>query len=164
MRVFALTLLLCVASRASAGDPEKISLTGRLGGGESYSLSALVAPVTLVEDGTADGWGIWGADVSPSKSGFASFDLLVAGRTVFIPRKALWDLRNISRVYVSIPKGSKHQLVVHVRGGDAGASYSAQFVVKRGFLHERIVRHGEFPDETWERTTYSSALEKRPDA
>lgn len=159
MRVFSLVLLFCVAHRSLAAEPDKISITGKLGGGENFALSAVVGSLSLTEDDTPDSWGIWGASSATSKCGFESFNLLVAGHAVFIPRKALWDLRNVRRVYVSIPKGNKYQLLVHVLGGDAGASYSAQFLVNRGFLKERVVRHGEFPEETWERTTYSSALE-----
>jgi hypothetical protein len=44
------------------------------------------------------------------------------------------------------------QLEIH--GGDAGTSYNVILKFDKGHLSEKIVRHGEFPDEAWELTKY----------
>jgi len=45
------------------------------------------------------------------------------------------------------------RFVVALRGGDAGDSFTAEFLFRGVYLMERMVRHGEFP-EAYERTLY----------
>lgn len=86
----------------------------------------------------------------------------VNGHLVDIPQSAFQDLFAISGLTVVQSKGA---IELRVGGGDAGDSYSATFKIvqsprmKSKFrIAERVLRHGEFRDEIWEKTIYQNKL------
>ena len=86
----------------------------------------------------------------------------VNSNAVDIPQSSFQDLYAVSSMEMFERKGSLYLLI---GGGDAGESYSATFRiissarVKGKFrLSERILRHGEFPDEVWEKTIYQNTI------
>lgn len=164
MKTALLVFLLSGAALIARAGDRTITLSGKIGGG-TYSLTAVIGAVPPITGASPDNWGTWGEagdKASRTSRGFKSFRLLVKGHEVFIPRKALWDLRDAREITVTVPDKGGKRLQVHVSGADAGAAYSAVFTIDNGFLQERLVRSGEFPDECWERTTYSWTDEKLP--
>ena len=63
-------------------------------------------------------------------------------------------LFNLSKIEMDCSDTSK--LILKISGGDAGTSYVASFTYDKEQLLSRHIYSGEFPDEVWEKTTYSS--------
>ncbi|NOS72509.1 MAG: hypothetical protein HOP33_21630 [Verrucomicrobia bacterium] len=88
----------------------------------------------------------WGRDGSNPERVTARLSLCVGGREVGIPLRAFADLGE-----PNIPDGisltqQADDLLLYVRGGDAGGSYIAKFTVHGGKLTRREVVPGEFPE------------------
>ena len=162
----AFIILLSTSALIARAADKTIALSGKTGCGQKYSLTAVIGTVPRLTDATPEQWGVWGESeyykFQPPSTGIKSFLLLVNSKEVYFPRKALWDLRNPREIWITIPKDRYNRLQIHISGSDAGESYSAVFNIDNGFLHERFVRHVEFPDECWERTTYSWTDEQLP--
>lgn len=84
------------------------------------------------------------------------------GSPVVIPQSAFEDIYSVSSMSIEEKGGV---ILLTMSGGDAGGSYLATFKIipsrrtrGRFRLSERIHRHGEFPDEVWEKTTYRNAI------
>ena len=94
----------------------------------------------------------WGAENKCPN--FYISEMLVSrdDETIFIPLSAFADLGNPKDVKVE--SHSKDGFSVVVIGGDAATSYTARLEFNKSVLVEKIVRHGEFPDEAWEKTKY----------
>jgi hypothetical protein len=52
---------------------------------------------------------------------------------------------------------------VTIDGLDAGDSYRAIFTVENGLILQRLIAHGEFTHEVWERTIYHDDFAEHPD-
>lgn len=95
----------------------------------------------------------WGAENTCPRSVVGALEVKVGGKSIFIPLSAFADLGNPRNVNIESGKG-KNRFAIVLNGGDAATSYTARFDFKDNILSERIVRHGEFPDQAWEKTTY----------
>lgn len=95
----------------------------------------------------------WGAENACPRNIIGALEVKVSGEPVFIPLSVYADLGNPRTVRIESRKESG-QFVVILIGGDAATSYSATLEFRGNLLTERIVRHGEFPDESWEKTSY----------
>lgn len=54
-------------------------------------------------------------------------------------------------------------IYIIIDGGDAAGSYRAVFTVRGGIVVERLVAHGEFRHEIWERTMYHDDFDEHPE-
>ena len=72
--------------------------------------------------------------------------------SVFIPLSAFADLGNPRDIRIENYGGKSFGIVL--TGGDAATSYTAKLEFVNNLLAERTVRHGEFPEEAWEKTQY----------
>ncbi|MEW6108482.1 MAG: hypothetical protein AB1632_04830 [Nitrospirota bacterium] len=87
-------------------------------------------------------------------------EVKVGGESIFIPLSAFADLGNPRSVNIESGK-RKNRFAVVLNGGDAATSYTARFDFRDNILSERVVRHGEFPDQSWEKTTYKFNIGNR---
>jgi hypothetical protein len=96
---------------------------------------------------------MWGAD-EYEKPRFVITDVkvLIGTTKLFVPLSAFCDLADPSKITLNINNNS-FSLIIY--GGDAGGSYMAEIVFGKQEIKSRKVTHGEFPDETWEKTEYS---------
>ncbi len=95
----------------------------------------------------------WGAENTCPRNIINALEIKDSGKSVFIPLSAFADLGNPRTVRIESRKGNDQFAVVLI-GGDAATSYSATLEFRDSLLIERVVRHGEFPDESWEKTSY----------
>jgi len=94
----------------------------------------------------------WGSELKKPKTIITSIDVLFESKKLFVPLSAYSDLTNPKRVSIEISKYGFHILIA---GGSASTFYNAELIFKNGFIHRRKVRHGEFPEVSWEETVYS---------
>jgi hypothetical protein len=95
----------------------------------------------------------WGSEQVCPRRRVASLDVAFEGRPVFIPYSAFADLGNPTSIQVeSSAKSTLYS--IKIVGGNAGTSYSAVLKFKSGLLLEKMVLHGEFPADAWEKTIY----------
>lgn len=95
----------------------------------------------------------WGSEQSCPNRLIASLEVEFQKQPVFIPYSAFADLGNPSSI--SIERRAKGKTYfIKIKGGESATSYSAVLKFKAGLLIEKIVRHGEFPDNAWEKTSY----------
>jgi hypothetical protein len=101
---------------------------------------------------------IWGADQDCPDEVVAVVAVKWDNRDVFVPASAYSDLAVIQDL--RIESKEPNRALVTIRGGDAGTAYTATLLFvndrpkARVRLLERAVRSGEFPEETWEQTSY----------
>lgn len=95
----------------------------------------------------------WGAEQSCPNRRIASVNLSFRGRPVFVPYSAFADLGNPTTITLQ-RNGKSLRYEITVRGGDAATSYECVLRFKGGVLQERHVKSAEFPDDSWEKTTY----------
>lgn len=94
----------------------------------------------------------WGAENSCPKKTVIALEIKVDGVAVFVPVSCFLDLGDPRSVQIDASK--EDRTAITIMGGDAATSYSATLELRGHTLAERIVRHGEFPDESFERTIY----------
>lgn len=95
----------------------------------------------------------WGAEQSCPNRKIASVKLSFRGQAVFVPYSAFADLGNPTTIGLQ-RNGKSLRYAITVRGGDAATSYECVLRFKGGVLQERHVKSAEFPDDSWEKTTY----------
>ncbi len=129
--------------------------------------------VTILKDKTSDGVPIeveiftmkytkdmpynygssWGADeYVPPKRIITDLNIKYGGKEVFVPLSVYSDLTSSRKYSIQTIKNGFYLIIV---GGDAGVSYKAEIIAGVRNVKKRTVRHGEFPDESWEETVYS---------
>ena len=144
----ALLLALSCSGQVDADSPglavEAVLADGRV-------VVIIVAETEQLEGWPEKGWR-WGSDSGHPKSAILELRVHVAGQPWFVPMSAFVDL-GAPRLLEVEP--SEQGFTVSIRGGDAGGSYEARLRFADGFLVERVVRHGAFPEVAWERTRYS---------
>lgn len=95
----------------------------------------------------------WGSEQACPSRRIGLLEVSFQGRPVVIPYSAFADLGNPTSVSIErSAKGTTYS--IKIKGGDAATSYSAVLKLRSGLLLEKIVRHGEFPDDAWEKTIY----------
>jgi hypothetical protein len=106
--------------------------------------------VTMVgrEVALPDDWGVF--DDTPNQL-VVSITLRVGSDEVEVPSSAFRDLWNVNKVTL---EKSGAEYAAKLVGGDAGAGYECVLRFDRDRVKSRRVAHGEFPEHTWEETTY----------
>ena len=94
----------------------------------------------------------WGAENKCPGSYISSMVVNIDNNPVFIPLSAFADLGNPREV--RIETYTEKRFAIILIGGDAATSYTARLYFSNGLLIERMVSHGEFPDDAWEKTRY----------
>lgn len=100
----------------------------------------------------------WGAENSCPKNTVTALEVKVDGVTVFVPVSGFLDLGNPKSVRIDPSK--EDRTAITIVGGDAATSYAATLELRGHVLAERVVRHGEFPDESFERTIYGFNIQE----
>lgn len=95
----------------------------------------------------------WGAEQSCPNRKIASVKLSFRGQPVFVPYSAFADLGNPTTIALR-RNGKSLRYEISVHGGDAAISYECILRFTGGVLQERHVKSTEFPDDSWEKTTY----------
>lgn len=101
---------------------------------------------------TASSWR-WGAENTCPNTLIGAVEVRVNTGLAFVPLSAFADLGN-PRIVRIVGRKGEGRFAVMVIGGDAATSYKATLEFREDLLLERVVRHGEFPAESWERTIY----------
>lgn len=128
-------------------DTELSAESGRI------NVKVLVTPFPGAQTCKAASSWRWGAENACPNAVIGSVELRVNAELVFVPISAFADLGNPRVVQIDQRKG-KDRFAVILVGGDAATSYKATLEFQKNILLERVVRHGEFPAESWERTIY----------
>ena len=142
------------ASDAASKDKELIAESGRI----SVRVTVSSSPEAQTCQ-TASSWR-WGAENVCPRTFVGALEVKAAGTLLFIPLSAFADLGEPRNVRVETRKGKSRFAVVLI-GGDAATSYKATLEFRDNFLSERVVRHGEFPAQSWEKTLYKFNVERQ---
>jgi len=132
---------------ASTTDKELFAEVGRV----SVRVSVTLLPASQPCEAAAS-WR-WGAENTCPRSVVGAVEVKVSGGSIFVPLSAFGDLGNPRSARIESRKG-KGRFAVVLAGGDAATSYTATLEFRDNLLSERLVRHGEFPDQSWENTLY----------
>jgi len=145
---FATISMLCLAQAkaSSASFDETFSMPI----GIQYVVHLKQATPARLSNKNFQSFGHWGAEGARQSFCVSSLQVIRRKVAIRVPGKSYADLCNVSSLELSERKGL---FVVALRGGDAGDSFTAEFVFRGVYLIERMVRHGEFP-EAYERTQY----------
>lgn len=96
---------------------------------------------------------LWGGDVGElPRTVMTAIRIDYGGEAVFVPISAFGDLGDIQRASLTVVRKG---FILHLHGGNTAASYDATLRFDHGFITSRTVRLREFPDQTWEKTTFS---------
>ncbi len=115
-----------------------------------YSAVVTFATVRVAKEEAESWWGGW-FDKEHLEV-VRSVRMLRGKEAVYIPVSAIAGLADVRQVSLQSQRNGCRLLL---RAGDGGASYHARVTVTGTAVTERVVRHGEFPDECWEKTTYA---------
>jgi len=142
--LLAVPLVASVPGRGQSPVKRKTLSSGK------YKAVVTFATVRVPKDEAESWWGGWFD--KEQQEVVRSVRLSRGNEAVDVPISAIAGLANVSQASLkSQPNGCRLLL----RGGDGGASYHAQVTVTGTAITERVVRHGEFPEERWEKTTYA---------
>jgi len=155
-----LLVALAVAVHASSDAPFLFEKKGTLPSGIRYELEVREGPYRPSLKLPEDDCGMWGVDCGDPIYSVQSLTLKLNGKKIHFPHKFVADLSHVSSVEIKDVKGG---VKILLRGGDASGSYAAEFLVNKKRLVQRIVRHGEFPTEIWEKTTIGDDLLDHPE-
>jgi hypothetical protein len=148
--IFLLVILPCEAYLQGSGQPSDKELLEEFG---QVKVRVLVTSVQEPQPCKAASSWRWGAENTCPKTFISALEIKMEDKPIFIPISAFADLGNPRTVRIE-PCNEKHCFVVTIVGGDAATSYSARLEFKNNLLNKRLVRHGEFPKESWEETIY----------
>jgi hypothetical protein len=96
---------------------------------------------------------LWGGDVGElPRTVMTGIRIDYGGEAVFVPASAFCDLGDVRQASL-VP--ATRGFVLHLHGGDTAASYDATLRFDHGSITSRTVRLREFPDQRWEKTTFS---------
>ena len=101
--------------------------------------------------GQNEAW--WGENAARGSRLVTLLEVHRGNRQIVVPLSACSGLSDVRRIFLTdVPNGC----VIGVQGGDGGGSYSAAITIKDDVVTGRVIRSGEFPEEWWERTVYST--------
>jgi hypothetical protein len=96
---------------------------------------------------------LWGGDVGqPPPTVLSSIQILNGSEAIPIPLSAYGDLGDVRWASINSTREG-YRLSLH--GGETATSYDAELNFAKGVLKTRVVRLREFPQQRWEKTTYS---------
>lgn len=112
---------------------------------------------SVFDGGNGVSW-YWGGDeYEPAKKVIKSPVIRLNGLNAFVPVSAFSGFGNVSSIKIIVLQDS---VKFHISGGDAAGGYSAVVTGKvtdsRLNIFLKKVWSGEFPEEVWEETKYSS--------
>jgi hypothetical protein len=136
----------CVSSNAVLKDKELVAESGGI------SVRVTVSPLPEFPPCKVSSSWQWGAENSCPRTFVGALEVKAMGMPVFVPLSAFADLGNPRDV--RIESRNRKGFAVILTGGDAATSYTATLEFRDNLLSERVVRHGEFPDQSWEKTFY----------
>lgn len=117
----------------------------------------VVAKVACTNDRQFVSWssnavGGWGSGLNPINS----IQVVLDSAHVDVPTSAFIGLSSPHDVAIT---SGPDTFALHIIGGDAASSYEAvyefTYTIDAALLGSRAIRHGEFPDERYEKTRYS---------
>lgn len=126
-----------LALRCSSGKPVRVIISqSKIRGRYSYKDALL-----------------WGGDVGDlPKTVLTSIKVSEGNETIFVPLSGYSDLGDVKSASLdTTAKG----FVLHIHGGNTATAYDAVLIFDQGYLVSRKVVLREFPDQRWEKTTYS---------
>jgi hypothetical protein len=94
----------------------------------------------------------------PSK--VTAINLSIEGRSIAFSSQVIAPL--LEPHWAQLRRDGKRTYLV-IDGLDAAASYRAIFTIENGFVQQRLIAHGEFKQEIWERTVYHDDFDLHPD-
>jgi len=134
-----------VASVPGRGQPPTKRKTLNSG---KYSAVVTFTTVRVAKEEAESWWGGW-FDKEHLEV-VRSVRMFRGKEAVYIPVSAIVGLANVRQVSLTSQRNGCRLLL-----GDGGASYHARVTVTGTAVTERLVWHGEFPEECWEKTTYA---------
>lgn len=147
----ALLLLVSLAVNAATSSLNMAGITTLVDGPVKISVS-LESGRTTGDCPGANSWR-WGSEQACPEQRISSFEVGYQRQAVFIPYSAFADLGNPTSI--AIERGSAGGTYsIKIAGGEAATSYNVILKFKAGLLLEKVVRHGEFPKNAWEKTLY----------
>lgn len=155
--VFILSLLVAEAGCLLAAQPAKADLQaeGRTADGTPVRVVILTTGYTASIPYQGDGlwWGTErGTDRTPLKAMVADVQVWVGKDKLFVPFSAYSDLANVRDLSIEAAELGFRLLL---SGGETATSYRAELVFDKQRIKSRKVWSPLFPDERWEKTTYS---------
>ena len=162
MKTTSIILLAILATTvyAAPAAPFRFEKKGTLPSGVRYELMVTEGPFRPNPQLPTDDCGMWGTDCGTPTYSVQNLTLKLNGKEVHFPHKFVADLSHIRSVEINNVKDGI-EIILH--GGDAAGSFTAEFLVRKQRLVERLVRHGEFPDEVWEKTLIGNDLLDHPE-
>jgi hypothetical protein len=148
---FGVVLYLALVGLVEAGSPLRFTKNGTLPSGKPFSVVISERRFVKGPGAQPDDGSIWGIDGGFPTNVVNEFSVLIEGKPILIPRKYLADISNLYSVDV---RAEKDLVVILLKGGDAAGSFSAEYRVHLNGSLVRIIRHGEVPDEHWEKTEF----------
>lgn len=136
----------CISSDATIQSKELVVESGGI------SVKVTVSPLPEFPPYNVPSSWRWGSENSCPRAFVGALEVKVMGMPVFVPLSAFADLGNPRDVRIESHNGNGFAVIL--TGGDAATSYTASLEFRDNLLSERMVRHGEFPDQSWERTLY----------
>ena len=148
--LFLIGMVSSCSAQARNGATNDNEISAELG---QVSVKVLVKSLPKLQPCDAASSWRWGVENACPRTIIGSVTIKAFGKPLFVPLSAFADLGNPRNVKVESRK-EKESFAVILKGGDAATSYSAILEFRNNILSERVVRHGEFPDESWEKTIY----------
>lgn len=119
---------------------------------DAISAKLAMRPILLENCVAPESWR-WGAEGACPSYSSESLTVIVGVQQIYIPLSAFIDLGDPRSIQLE-PRKKKGRFAITIRGGDAATSYTATLELDKNQVLERVVRHGEFPSQSWEKTTY----------
>lgn len=154
-------VLLCLGVASAQGGAVEVLQTVALEGNTELRLDRLAGrslTVVITQARIAGSYPykdalLWGGDVGElPKTVITAIRIDYGGEAVFVPVSAFGDLGDVQRASLT-PERRGFALRLH--GGNTAASYDATLRFDYSYITSRTVRLREFPDQSWEKTTFS---------
>ena len=145
-----------------SGQPLDVGITTlklRPGGQDSVSLNVRKFGPHEVNHGDPFWFGE-DEDAPPRKTCVEGMQLTIKGQTIHFPKTMVASLYEPHWLRVQVD-GRKVYLIID--GLDAADSYRAIFTVENGLFTQRVLAHGEFSHQIWERTVYHDDFDEHPE-
>jgi len=96
---------------------------------------------------------MWGTENTCPRNVAEKLSVKYLGESAYIPVSSYSDLSNVKEVVID--KGREDSFyTIKISGGDAAFSYYSVLSFKGITMLSRAVHHGEFPEDSWEKTQY----------
>jgi len=148
-----LGLVACAGDNIGPGVPDSI-LMGGVPGAQSLHLGANRLDATQAHLSVV-------AEVAGSpKTRLTALTIAISGKRLECGTEMLATLTEPH--WLSAATAGEKRYVI-IAGRDAGESYIAVFTIEGGWISERLVAHGEFRHQIWNRTIYHDDIIQHPE-